>query len=173
MIVDSSSLIIFGKLNKVNILLKLFDNTEIADGVYKEAIEDGLKRKLEDAILLKAYFDRGELKVIRLKDEYSQLADKIQNINNVGVGEAQTIALAKQLKRNEAIIDEALARETAKSFGLMPIGSLRVLLLAYKKNLLTENELRETVNKMIKLKFRISASTLIRFWELFEKIKFK
>ena len=29
----------------------------------------------------------------------------------------------------------------------------------------------EIVNKMVGLKFRISASTLIRFWELFEKIK--
>ena len=171
MILDSSSLIIFGKLNKIEILEKLFGAIEIAEEVYKETILEGLERKFEDALILNHYFDKGKIKIIKLNDKYSKLIDKIQNLNNIGTGEAQTIALARQLNRKELVIDEALARETAKSMGLKPIGSLRVLLLAYKKNILNEREIKETVNKMIKLKFRISASTLIRFWELFEKLK--
>ena len=171
MIVDSSPLIIFGKLNKVDILLRLFDRIGVSYEVYKEAIVEGLEKKFEDSLILKSHFDKGELKVIKLKNKYLELADKIQHINNVGVGEAQTIALAKQLNRRELVIDEALARETAKSLGLKPTGSLGILLLAYNKNLFNEKEIKEIVNKMIKLKFRISASTLVRFWELFEKVK--
>lgn len=117
--------------------------------------------------------DNAKIKIIKLEKKHLGLADKIQYFNNIGVGESQTIALAKQLKRKELIIDESLARETAKSLGINPVGSLRVLLLAYKKSLVDEKELKEIINKMIKLKFRISASTLIRFWELFEKIKKK
>jgi len=132
-----------------------------------------LEKKFEDSLILKNYLDNAKIKIIKLEKKHLGLADKIQYFNNIGVGESQTIALAKQLKRKELIIDESLARETAKSLGINPVGSLRVLLLAYKKSLVDEKELKEIINKMIKLKFRISASTLIRFWELFEKIKKK
>lgn len=171
MIVDSSSLIIFGKLNKLSIIFKLFDRVEVAEEVYKEAVLDGLEKKFEDSLILKNYFDKGEIKIIRLNDQYLKLAYKIQNLNNIGFGESQTIALARQIGHKELIIDETLARKVAKAFGLNPIGSLRVLLLAYKESILNEKEVKETVNKMIKLKFRLSATTLIRFWELFEKLK--
>lgn len=173
MILDSSSLIIFGKLNKLSIILKLFGNIEIAEGVHKEAIFQGLEKRFEDSLILKSYLDKGKIAIIKLNDEHLKLADKIQDINNIGPGESQTIALARQIKRRELVIDESLAREAAKAFGLNPIGSLRVLLLAYEKNMLNDKEVKETVNKMISLKFRLSAATLIRFWELFDKMKRK
>ena len=151
MIADSSSLIIFGKLNKIDILLRLFNEIEITDGVCKEAILEGLEKKFEDSFILKSHLDKSQIKIIKLDDKYSRLADKIQEIHNIGLGEAQAIALAKQLNRKELIIDEALARETAKSFGLKPIGSLRVLLLAYKRNLLNGKCVKELMNNMIKI----------------------
>ncbi len=171
MIVDSSSLIIYGKLNKINILLKLFNEIEITEGVYKEAILEGLEKKLEDSFILKNHLDKNQIKIVKLDDKHLKLADRIQELHNIGIGESQAIALARQLNRKELIVDEALARETASSFGLKPLGSLRILLLAYKRNLLNEKEVKELVNRMIKLKFRIGAATLIRFVELFEKIK--
>ena len=171
MIADSSSLIIFGKLNRIDIILKPFDKIEITDGVCKEAILEGLEKKFQDSFILKSHLDKNQIRIIKFEDKYLKLANKIQELHNIGIGEAQTIALAKQLNRKELIIDEALARETAKSFGLRPLGSLKVLLIGYKESLLKEKEVKEIINKMIKLKFRISASTLIRFWELFEKIK--
>ena len=158
-------------MNKIDILLELFKKIEIPQAVYQEAILDGLESKFEDSLILRNYLDKGKIKVIKLENKYLELSNKVQNLNNIGIGESQAIALAKQLNRKELVIDEALAREIAKSFGLSPIGSLKVLLLAHKENLLNEKEIEETINKMIKMKFRISAATLIRFWELFEKLK--
>lgn len=171
MIVDSSSLIIFGKLDRIAILLKLFKEIEIPQAVYQEAILDGLERKFEDSLILKNYLDKGKIKIIKLETKYSELSNKIQKLSNIGIGESQAIALAKQLNRKEVVIDEALARETAKSLDLKPIGSLKVLLLGYGEKILSEKEVDDAINKMIKMKFRISAGTLITFWELFEKIK--
>ncbi len=158
-------------MNKIDILLKLFKEIEIPQAVYQEAILDGLESKFEDSLTLRNYLDKGKIKIIKLENKYLELSNKIQNLNNIGIGESQAIALAKQLNRREIVIDEALARETAKSFDLSPIGSLKVLLLAHKENLLNEKEIEESINKMIKMKFRISAATLIKFWELFEKMK--
>ena len=157
----------------MDILLKLFTRIEITEGVYREAVVGGMEKKFEDSLILKNYLDNGKIKIIRLENKYLGLANKLQYINNIGEGECQTIALAKQLDRKELIVDDYFARETAKSLGLIPMGSLRVLILAYQEGLLNEKEVKEITNKMIKLKFRLSASTLIRFWELFEKIKRK
>ena len=173
MIVNSSPLIIYGKLNKISIFLKLFKEIEIPSAVYQEVILEGLENKFEDALILKNYLDDGKIKIMKLENRYLELADKIQSLNSIGIGESQAIALAKQLNRKQLVIDEALARETAKSLGLNPMGSLKVLLLAYERSILNEKEIEEIINKMIKMKFRISAATLIRFWELFEKIRKK
>ena len=173
MIVNSSPLIICGKLNKINIFLKLFKEIEIPEAVYQEVILEGLENKFEDSLILKNYLDKGKIKIIKLESKYLGLSNKIQNLNNIGIGESQVIALAKQLNRKDLVIDEALARETAKSLGLNPMGSLKVMLLAYEGSILNEKEIEEIINKMIKMKFRVSAATLIRFWELFEKIKKK
>ncbi|MBI2646925.1 hypothetical protein HYW99_00440, partial [Candidatus Woesearchaeota archaeon] len=115
MIVDSSSLIIFAKLNKVDILLKLFEKLEITDEVHKEAILEGLEKRFEDSLILKSHLEKNQIRVINLRNKFVELADKIQHLNNLGIGESQTIALAKQLNRKELIIDETLARETAKA----------------------------------------------------------
>lgn len=171
MIADSSALIIFAKLNRIDILLNLFKKIEVSEEVYKEAILDGLEKKFEDSLILKNCLDKGQIKIIKLKDKHHKLSNRLQYFCNIGPGEAQAISLAKQLNRKELIVDEALARGAAKSFGLKPIGSLRVLLIAYTEDLLGEKELKEIINKMVKLKFRIGASTLIRFWELFERIE--
>ncbi|MEK6949517.1 MAG: DUF3368 domain-containing protein, partial [Nanoarchaeota archaeon] len=81
------------------------------------------------------------------------------------------IALALQLNKKEAIIDEISAREAAKALGIRPIGTLRVLLTAYKDGLIGKAEIKELVNKMEDSKYRLSPKVLIEFWDLFEKVK--
>jgi len=69
------------------------------------------------------------------------------------------------------IIDEISARESAKSLGIKPIGSLRVLLIAYKNDLISRKEVDELLTQMINSKYRLSPNVLNEFWNLFEKMK--
>src|SRR3989338_11538667 len=93
------------------------------------------------------------------------------NLLRIIKGEAETIALALQLAQKEIIIDETAAREAAKSFGIKPIGSLGILLIAYQKNLISKEEINKLLAKMQDSKYRFSPKVLIEFWELFEKLK--
>jgi len=171
LIVNASPLIIFGKLNKISILKNLYRSIEITNEVYKETVLKGAEKNYTDAFIVKGHIDNQDIKVFKLDDKHIVLANKIQIIYNIDIGEAETIALARQLKRNEVIIDEMSAREAAKAFGIKPIGSLRVLLIAYQNNLIQKDEVYALINKMENSKYRLSPQVLIEFWELFEKMK--
>lgn len=171
MIINASPLIIFGKLNKIDILKKIYANIEITNEVYQEVVINGIKKNSRDAFIIKEHTDNKDIEVISLTEKFVEKAKKIQVIYNIDIGEAGTIALALQLNKKEAIIDEIAAREAAKAFGIKPIGSLRVLLTAYKNNLINRTEIKELVNEMENSKYRFSPQVLIEFWDLFEKIK--
>lgn len=171
MIINASPLIIFGKLNKIDILKKIYADIEIANEVYQEAVINGMKKNSREAFIIKEYIDNKDIKVIDLAENFISKAKKIQVIYNIDTGEAETIALALQLDKKEVIIDEAAAREAAKGFGIKPVGSLRVLLIAYKGNLIDEIEIKKLINEMENTKYRLSPKVLIEFWNLFEKVK--
>ena len=173
MIINASPLIIFGKLNKISILKKLYKNIEIVNEVYREVVLNGIEKGSRDAFIIKEHTDNSDIIVLNLDEKHIKIANKIQVIYNIDIGEAETIALALQLNKKEAVIDEASAREAAKSFGIMPIGSLRILLIAYKKLLIGKQEVNKLINEMENSKYRFSPKVLIEFWNLFGKIKRK
>jgi len=171
LIINASPLIIFGKLNKISILIKIYKNLGITNKVYEEVVLKGIEQNASDAFIVKQHIDNKEIKVFNLDKKFLDIANKIQLIYNLDIGEAETIALALQLAQKEIIIDETAAREAAKSFGIKPIGSLRVLLIAYQKNLISKKEINDLLAKMQDSKYRFSPKVLIEFWELFEKLK--
>ena len=171
MIINASPLIIFGKLNKLSILIEFYKNLEITSKVYEEVILKGIEQNASDAFVVKQYIDDKEIKVFNLDKKFLDAAAKIQMIYSLDIGESETIALALQLTQKEIIIDEIAAREAAETFGIKPIGSLRVLLIAYQKNLISKGEINTLIAKMQDSKYRFSPKVLIEFWELFEKMK--
>lgn len=171
MIVNASPLIIFGKLNRIGILKALYKTIEISSEVYQEVVLKGIEKNSTEAFVIKEFIDNKEIKVVNLNKEFSTLANKIQAIYNLDFGEAETIALILQLKNKEVIIDEISARESAKAFGIKPIGSLRVLLIAYKKDLINKEEIPNIIQEMEDSKYRFSPKVLMEFWKLFGKVK--
>lgn len=171
MIINASPLIIFGKLNKISILVKIYEDLEITNEVYEEVVLKGIDQNASDAFIVKQHIDNKEIKVINLDKKFLDTANKIKVIYNIDLGEAETIALALQMAQKEILIDETAAREAAKSFGITPIGSLRVLLIAYQRSLISKKEINDLIAKMQDSKYRFSPKVLIEFWELFGKIK--
>ncbi|MBI2652041.1 DUF3368 domain-containing protein [Candidatus Woesearchaeota archaeon] len=171
MIINASPLIILGKLNKISILIKIYKNLEITNKVYEEVVLKGIEQNASDAFIVKEYINNKEIKVFNLDKKFLDIANKIQLIYSIDIGEAETIALALQLTQKEIIIDETAAREAAKSFGIKPTGSLRILLIAYQRNLIIKEEINDLIAKMQDSKYRFSPKVLIEFWELFERMR--
>ena len=173
MIANASPLIIFGKLNKISIMNKIYKNIEISSKVYEEVILKGIEQNARDAFIAKQCIDDKKIKVFNLDKKFLDVSNKIQVIYNIDMGEAETIALALQLNQKEILIDEIAAREAAKSLGIKPVGSLRVLLAAYQDNLISKEEINKLIAAMQDSKYRFSPKVLIEFWDLFGKIRKK
>ena len=58
MIIDSSSLIIFAKINKLELLEKLYGKLEITKEIYKETVDDGILINASDAKIIKDFFEK-------------------------------------------------------------------------------------------------------------------
>jgi len=149
----------------------MYKNIKISNEVYHEVTIKGIEKNLKDALIIKESINNHEIDIIKLNKEFSPIAQKIEVIYDIDKGEAETIALALQLKEKEVIIDEASAREAVKSINIQPIGSLRVLLLAYKSKFISKAEIKEILNEMENSKYRLSPKVLIEFWEILERMK--
>lgn len=91
------------------------------------------------------------ISVIEEKDElYLEL------LNNLGRGEASSIALASQMKDSLLIIDEKKGRLAAVKRGISIIGSLGVLVEAKRKGVI--QSVRDTITKFEQTNFRVSES---------------
>ena len=172
MIVDSSSLIIFAKLNKLDMLIKLYGNINITNEIYKEVVIEGLAIDAPDAKIIESFSNSNKIKIIPLNAKYESFSKELRRIySQLDVGESDAISLVLQEGKKEIIMDEKIGRQISKLYNLKPLGSLRILLNAYKKNIIQESELREIIKEMIGHKFRIGADVINEFWIIFEKIK--
>lgn len=174
MIIDSSSLIILAKINRLDIIIKLYGNIEITKEIHYETVEKGLSINAPDAKIIKQFLDQNKINIIPLKDKYKTFSKHLQNIYiQLGSGEAEAITLSLQEKKPSLIMDEKLGRSVCKLHKLKPIGTLRILIEAYKRNLITEEETKSITNDLIRYKFRISADVISKFFDILEIVKIK
>ncbi len=142
---DTSSLIIFSKLERFDLLANLFDRVLIPSRVYKETLvkEDNLTTLIDANPMFKVVASRET----RLLKQLDGILDD---------GEAEAIALAKSLQ-HLLLIDEKKGRGIALGLDINIIGFLGVLLLNHKKGILSTQQAVDIMSKAKQFHFRISA----------------
>ncbi|MEK6892887.1 MAG: DUF3368 domain-containing protein [Nanoarchaeota archaeon] len=172
MISNSSPLILFGKLNKLDLLKKVFGQIEIAKSVYEEVIEKGIAAKKIESFIIKEWVEKGFILVRELNvSEQEKSCFLRRAYPKLDAGEADTIALAMQKNERSILIDEKAARKIAELYGILPIGTLGVLLLAYQKKIVNESVLKEIIDKLILSDFRVGAEVINEFWKMLSSLK--
>ncbi|MBI2449833.1 DUF3368 domain-containing protein [Candidatus Pacearchaeota archaeon] len=172
MIIDSSSLIILAKLNRLDLLSNLYTEILITQGIYQETVEEGIAINAPDAKLIEKAMQNKKIRIIELIPKHSKFSEELRNIySQLGIGESDAISLALQEKQKTIIMDEKFGRQVCKLYKIRPIGTLRVILEAYKNNIIKEQEFKDIIKGMIESKFRIGADVITEFWNIFEKLK--
>lgn len=146
---NSTSLIYLAKLNKLNLLKKLFKKVLIPKAVYDEVVLVGKKKNYVDAKLVENAINDGWIVVKQTKI--------LEFLSNVGIdkGELESISLAKNLKMN-ILLDQTHARYASELVDLKPRGTIFVLLLALSKKYISYDEYLNSLEQLINHGFRMS-----------------
>ncbi len=134
-IADTSCLILYEKIDRIGILQEMFSDLLVTKEVAAEFGE------LPGWITIQEATE---------KEQYKKLAEEL------GKGEASSIALALESEESLLIIDERKGRKIAEDLGVDIIGSLGVLVKAKERGVI--NEVREILELIDRTDFRISPS---------------
>ena len=135
---DTSCLIIFLKIKKLNLLKEVYDNILTTPEVAEEFSEP-----------LPVW-----IKIVSVKDKKYQEFLETQ----VDIGEASAIALAKEMNNPLLLLDDLKARKLAKKLNLKFTGTLGVINKAKQTGVI--NKVKPLIDKLLATNFRISKNII-------------
>jgi predicted nucleic acid-binding protein len=149
---DSSPLIALSRIGQLSLLRELYQDVTVPQGVVQEVVGNGAGQPGAEEVSTADW-----IIVVRVKDQ--PFVESLRR--DLGEGEAEAIALAVELQADLLIVDDLLARQAARNFGLMFVGTVGVLLEARQKGLLPE--IKPALDDLIDLAgFRLSGQLYAR-----------
>lgn len=134
---NAGPLMVLAKLNLLHLLKELYGRVRIPRSVYEEVVIEGLRQGYEDARTLKLFLDQMNW----MPEEVTATPRELQTVH-LDRGECDTLALAIPLGKGLVLMDETAGREVARFLGVTVRGSLGVLVEAYRKRLISADQLR-------------------------------
>ncbi len=153
-VTNASPLIYLSILNRISLLGKLFSEVYLPEAVYKEVVIRG--RGQPGAKETQAAIDEGWLHRITVKNRTA--VDGL--LDELHLGEAEAIVLARELDTGRVILDDRAARSKASLMGLWVTGTIGILLLAKDKGVV--GNIQEDLDSLRQHNFRISPDLYVR-----------
>ncbi|MGN6813013.1 MAG: DUF3368 domain-containing protein [Thermomicrobiales bacterium] len=130
---DSSPLVCYAKIGRLDLLHALFEDVIIPPAVYTEVVVRGAGRPGAADVASATWIQTQALAQPHLVESIGGHLDR---------GEAEAITLALEIRQRNILIDDDDGRTIAKRQGLSVIGSIGVLLLARSAGILTSDGVR-------------------------------
>jgi len=149
---DSTTIITLLNIGRLDVLKNIFSLVYLPQKVYDEVVVE------EKIVLDKEFF---VVKTINDKNLYTLLSKSLD------AGECEAIVLAKEMELS-LIIDEKKGRKIASNLGLNIFGFIGLLLLNYKKEMLTKKDTLDVFYKAKEQGFRVGEKLENEFLKLVE-----
>ena len=145
---NSSPLILLAKMNKLELLKKLYREVSIPKEVHKEVILMGKQEGYADAFLIEKAIN--DFIVVKdLKEKHEEEATKLHKI--IGSGETGAIILAIKEKADLLLIDNLEPRKIAETQNIKCRSTPGILLEAYKKGIISHEEYTNSIKLLSKI----------------------
>lgn len=156
---DATVLIALARTEYLWVLEKLWGSIVIPKAVYLETTK-GLpgKTTINEAV------QAGWIKVQKVQNR--QMVRLLRS-DLRGKGECECIILAGEIGAKAVLIDDKKARKIARQAGIEVIGTLGVLVMAVKENILQRDEAVKVVERLVKSDFRLSKTVVQTVIDLF------
>lgn len=136
---DTTPLISLLKINRIDLLEKLFGDVLIPQAVFDELTVDERFRLEADEIRQKKF-------IVVKPVNNPESASILKRAAGLDQGESEAIVLSDELKADLLLMDEAKGRNVLAQMGLRIMGTIGILMAAYEEHELTSDEVRECVD---------------------------
>ena len=136
---DTTPLISLLKINRLDLLEKLFGKVLIPQAVFNELTVDARFQLEADQIKQKEYI------VVRSVNN-AESTNILKRATGLDQGESEAIVLTDELKADLLLMDEAKGRSVSAQMGLKIMGTIGILMAAYEEHELSSDEVRECID---------------------------
>jgi predicted nucleic acid-binding protein len=150
---DTTPIISLIKINRLDLLQKLFNEILIPQAVFRE-LTTNVAFENEAKIVKESDF----LKTSPIQNR--KALEILQAASGLDDGESEAIILADELKSDVLIIDERRGRKVAKNLGINITGTVGVLLQAYDEKMITSEEIKAYFGQLKNSNIRLSDSLI-------------
>ncbi len=167
-VADASPLIYIARLDIFELVIGEFERIEVPNAVHREAVIAGLAHGYDDAKRIEAAMESEGLAMIDLDVATTDFATDLAAMPQLGMGESETIARARQ-RGFTALLEDRRARRVARELRVETIGCLDVLYRSLLLGRLDHQEMTRLVHGYARLT-HMDAATLIAHESQIEQI---
>lgn len=167
LVFNATPLIYLTKIGLSKIFEQLKNEKLTSPSVKKEVVDEGKRKGVADAIILDKLFTKGVFKVVKPKDK--NFLEGLLQTRGLHMADAEVLTMAKE-HGGIAIIDDEVARKTAKIYGISYAGTPYILAKAVSEGVITREKAKQAVNEMVFAGWRCSIETYAKIMEAIEKL---
>jgi predicted nucleic acid-binding protein len=144
---NATPLIYLAKIGRIDLLGKVFGEVFVPEEVRIEVVDKGKQLGEGDAYVVEKAIKDGWLKVLSV--EALEIPIKLEP------GEIAVLSLSRRQGLREVLVDEISARTAARLMGLIPRGTIYVLLKALEIREVNLSEFLDALSDLVKHGFRL------------------
>ncbi len=167
LVLNSTPLIYLAKIGLIDILSKLKAYKITSSSVKHEVVDRGRAMGAPEAEALSKLFNEKAITLMQPKDQ--AFLKGLFTIKGLAVADAEVLALAKEQK-GVAILDDKLARNTAKVHSIPYAGTAHILIWAIEENLITKKQAKNSLDEMIARGWRCGPEDYAQILKKFDEV---
>jgi len=156
LVFNATPLIYVTKIGLSKIFEELKDEKLTSPHVKREVVDEGKRKGVSDAIILEKMFKNDVFKVVEIKNK-NFLASLLET-RGLHITDAEVLAIAKEFG-GIAVMDDEVARKTAKIYGISYVGTPYILMRAVSQGLITKERAKQAINEMVFAGWRCSVES--------------
>ena len=167
LVLNSTPLIYITKVGLSKVLEDLEDEKLTSPHVKREVVDEGRGKGVPDAVILEKMFRDNVFKVTEVKNQ--EFLASLLETRGLHVTDAEVLAIAKE-RDGVAVIDDEVARKTARIYGVSYAGTPYILMRAISQGLVTKEKAKQSINEMIFAGWRCSVESYAKLIDAIEKL---
>ena len=147
---DTTPIIALMKAGHIEWLRQLYNEIDIPEAVYRElTTNESFQNETEQ--IKKCDF----IRITSVKN--SEAVNILRNATGLDAGESEAIVLYSEAQADLMLLDEHKVRSIAKQMDIEVVGTLGIMMTAYKNRIASAEEVEESIDHMLQNGIRFSA----------------